>query len=451
MMDWLNKFSQVNINSERMNRLSSNEIQQIYQEIFEESKDSFNFEKLRNKISQIKEIEKSKMEKLSYFIKNQLDSFENTTSYLQFNLENIEKIQAKIMYIKSLSLQNQPTVDIDPVVLKKLLITKKNLSRVVELMGDFLNITGKLEEMEMLVTDSNNYFVIQTKLETLLNLEQIISNSTEKKENYGKFAQKFEEVHVFQNKFLRQVMEVFKKYLAIPRSNPESFKNAIRIVEINDQTTNSKQFWKEMIGIFEDSVRNRFDEKLADKDQVHLVLENINFSVDDLLIIHEFVSPLFGPEAKIFEFFEDNYKTHIQKRILPFLKDLNFLKENPGTLVYLFNWLSSYEKLLAKVGFVMGDFNNLRVEIKKSLPIFFNHLSDLLKNFLNRISTNDDKLFSADFQFDLTETSLPDDIAIFLNQQIDFLATQIQGELFSNIFQTWSQQIIAFVDNNVIW
>lgn len=451
MMDWLNKFSQVNINSERMNRLSSNEIQQIYQEIFEESKDSFNFEKLRNKISQIKEIEKSKMEKLSYFIKNQLDSFENTTSYLQFNLENIEKIQAKIMYIKSLSLQNQPTLDIDPVVLKKLLITKKNLSRVVELMGDFLNITGKLEEMEMLVTDSNNYFVIQTKLETLLNLEQIISNSTEKKENYGKFAQKFEEVHVFQNKFLRQVMEVFKKYLAIPRSNPESFKNAIRIVEINDQTTNSKQFWKEMIGIFEDSVRNRFDEKLADKDQVHLVLENINFSVDDLLIIHEFVSPLFGPEAKIFEFFEDNYKTHIQKRILPFLKDLNFLKENPGTLVYLFNWLSSYEKLLAKVGFVMGDFNNLRVEIKKSLPIFFNHLSDLLKNFLNRISTNDDKLFSADFQFDLTETSLPDDIAIFLNQQIDFLATQIQGELFSNIFQTWSQQIIAFVDNNVIW
>jgi len=235
----------------------------------------------------------------------------------------------------------------------------------------------------------------------------------------------------------------------VPRSNPEAFRNAIRIVELNDRTTGSTQYTKQMLGVLEDAIRNRFDERLADKDQVHLVLENINFSVDDLLVVFEFVVPLFDASYKIFDFFEDNYKLHIQKRILPFMKDLAFLKENPGTLVFLFNWLSAYEKLLSKVGFAMGDFDNLRTEIKKNMPIFFEHLSGLLASFLTRIASNDDRLFSPDFQFDVTETALPDDIAIFLNQQIDFLSTQIAGEMFASIFQTWSQQLIVFVDSNV--
>jgi hypothetical protein len=182
---------------------------------------------------------------------------------------------------------------------------------------------------------------------------------------------------------------------------------------------------------------------------VHQVLENINFSVDDLLVIHEFVVPLFDPSYKIFEFFEHNYKLHIQKRILPFMRDLAFLKENPGTLVFLFNWLTSYERLLAKVGFEMGDFDNLRAEIKKNMPIFFQHLSGLFRDFLRRNATNDDPIFTADYKFETFETPLPDDIAIFLNHQIDFLVTQINGEMLANVFQTWTEHLVAWVDDNV--
>lgn len=418
-------------------------------DIFEDSRETFNFDRLRSRIAQARELEKVKMERLSSLIKGQLAQFESTAAYLQANVEQVDKLQARVQYIKTLGLKNQPEAGVDQALLKRLLITKNNLSRVVDLMNDFLNITGKLEEMEVLVTDSANFLAIQSKLDTLLNLEKIVSSSGGKRENYAKFAEKFAEVHSFQTRFIGRVLEVFKSYLAVPRTNPDAFKNAIQVIEMNDRTSGNESYSKQMLSTLNEAVANRFDERLAGKDQVHLVLENINFSVDDLLVVWEFVRPLFPERYKIFEFFEDAYKGHIQKRILPFMKDLAFLKENPGTLVFLFNWLQSYEKLLAKVGFEMGDFDNLRTEIKKNLPIFFNHLSGLFRDYLRRNARNDDAIFAPDHHFETYDTALPDDIAIFLNHQIDFLVTQIQGEMLASVFGDWTKHLTEWIDENV--
>lgn len=38
------------------------------------------------------------------------------------------------------------------------------------------------------------------------------------------------------------------------------------------------------------------------------------------------------------------------------MQDLNYVKQNPGVLPNLLNWLDSYEKLLAKKGFQAGEF-----------------------------------------------------------------------------------------------
>lgn len=85
------------------------------------------------------------------------------------------------------------------------------------------------------------------------------------------------------------------------------------------------------------------------------ILENVNFTVDDLLIINDHFMPLIKNEGMM-RFIAQIYKENISSKILPFIKDLNFIKENPGVLVNLVNWLNSYETLLTKVGFEISEF-----------------------------------------------------------------------------------------------
>ena len=56
------------------------------------------------------------------------------------------------------------------------------------------------------------------------------------------------------------------------------------------------------------------------------------------------------------EFIAQVYRANINEKILPFIQDLNFIKENPGVLINLINWLNSYENLLSKVGFDISEF-----------------------------------------------------------------------------------------------
>jgi len=137
---------------------------------------------------------------------------------------------------------------------------------------------------------------------------------------------------------------------------------------IDDSINILKQFCKPQSPEYEDTlkkycgilVESRFTRHLKDEKEINYILEHINFSVDDLLIIYEHIVPKFDLEINIFKHFEKCYKVRTQEKILPFIKDYSFLKKNPGVLIYLINWLNSYEKLLTKVGFEMSDYQELR-------------------------------------------------------------------------------------------
>jgi hypothetical protein len=425
------------------------DVHQIYREIFEETNEVFNYEKLRTKIEQIKEKEKSKMDMLALFVKSQLENLENTTGYIQNNIQNIDKLQNQMVLLKTLSKRNRPTVQVNNDKLNQLLQVKKNISLVINRLGDFLNISDKLAEMEMLIADDSNFQKIQLKLEGLLNLETMMLESGGKKEDLAQFTQKFEEVHLFRDRFFAKVNSVFDRYLVAAKKTPEVLKNAIDIVEMNDKSSKSDIYTKMMMEHLSDAVFNRFEEILGGKSEIQLVIENMNFCVQDLLDIYEFVVPLFPESYDIFHFFEEKYKEQIQTRILPFVTNYEILKESPGLLVYLLNWLGSYEKLLTKVGFTMVDFNNLREVIKKMMPVFIENTTKSLRMSLEKIAADKEKIYTPDFEFDFKKQEMAQDIATILNQQIYAVVTQVKGELLCNLFQKWMEVIGTFVKDFV--
>ena len=420
---------------------------EIREEIVEKSNKIINFEKLRSKIDYIKKLEKKKKETLAYYLKIQIENLDGTKDNVRNNLQNLEKIQKSIIKIKQISKANSSKNNIDNDKLKRLVNVKKNLSIILEGMGDFINISKKLEEMEILIKDENNFKLIQKKLENLNKLKQSLLKNQKNTENLSKFLEKFEDVSIFENKFINRVLSIFEDFLDLALNDPISLKEALEILNKNDEINKNQECEKRLKLKLEKIVAKRFEDKISKIEDVQIILENINFSVDDLLIIHEKLVPLFPKNFKIFDLMEKCYKEHIQKNILPYIKDLGFLKENPGTLIYLINWLNSYEKLLTKVGFKLLDYQELRKKIKKNMPIFFDHISKTFKKFLDKIATNDDFLFKEDFQQDIDETETPEDVATFLNQQIVFLGSHLNGELFISLFEVWLEQLKNYINN----
>lgn len=71
------------------------------------------------------------------------------------------------------------------------------------------------------------------------------------------------------------------------------------------------------------------------------------------------------------------------------------------------------------------------------MPIFEQHVQNIFSNFLLKIQKNDNFIFEENFQYNIIETSTPEDIATFLNQQIDFLGVHLKGEMFLNLYTAW--------------
>ncbi len=417
-------------------------LQNIRKEVLE-SNQIINFEKLRSKVEFIKELEKKKKEQLAYYLKIQIENLEGTENHIKANLDNLEKIQKSIIGIKKITKQNKPPDKIDIEKVRRLIKVEKNLAVIMEGLGNFINISNKLEEMEVLLKDENNFVLIKEKLDKLNGIKKSFK-STAKADST--FKEKFQDVEKFERKFYKTVLGIFERFVELCTTDKELL---IEMVDIIMNTSNPEENYSMLKFSLKDTIEERFEDRISNQKDIGLILENIKFSVDDLLILHEHFVPLFKKEFKVFEFLEDCYKTEIKKNILPFVKDLSFLKENPGTLVYLINWLNSYEKLLTKVGFNMNDYQDLREKIKENMPIFFEHISKLFKNFIDKISNNDNFLFKPDFEYDIVETETPEDVATFLNQQIDFLGTHLQGEMLLKLFKVWLTELQKYIDDYV--
>ena len=198
----------------------------------------------------------------------------------------------------------------------------------------------------------------------------------------------------------------------------------------------------------EKAVRRRFDVRLGGKKELGEVLENMKFSLDDLLFIFENTLPLFPSELKVFSKIEIHYKRNIDRCILPVLSNMEELRNNPGYVVYLINWFQKYETLLKKVGLSELNFSNLRAKIKDKMPIFYDNIRSVFGTFLQNIQKGDERLFTGAYDpeefAESLETAAPEDVASFLHQQLEFFVENISGEMIVSVFQVWKEELFIW-------
>lgn len=118
-----------------------------------------------------------------------------------------------------------------------------------------------------------------------------------------------------------------------------------------------------------------------------------------------------------------------------------------GFVIYLINWFHKYELLLQKVGFSSLDFSELRAQIKDRLPVFYENVRNVFSGFLQNVIRNEPQRVE---ELDLDEesasldTQVPEDIASFLHQQLEFFVQNLSGDLFVKVFEIWKEELFLF-------
>lgn len=397
--------------------------------------ENFSYDRFLLKSDKLKELERTKMELLATFIENQLRHLAEVPKLIISAMQETKKLQRTVFKLQSASELIAPSVRIDVRKLTALLHMKININTAIKKADDLLNVSRKLEEIVRIASDEANFVIAQQRFEDILTLERAMKQANIDSQVFLKFEKQFQEVHNFRKTFLSNILSVFEKYQKYAKDKPEVLKNAIDVIEMNDALEQTSTYKRLMLSQLDQTVKNRFKDQLSGKTEIHTIVQSITFCVDDLNEISELVEPLFPKRYNIFESFKTFYKEQIEHWVLPFLKDLSSLKESPGDLVYLFNWSVGYERLLQKEGFFLADFDCLREEIKKCMPIFFDHLSNFVRSFLNNVFKGSYGAFLIEQETNEFRTLAPEDLARCVNELLNTLHSQIQGEvLYQSLF-----------------
>ena len=102
---------------------------------------------------------------------------------------------------------------------------------------------------------------------------------------------------------------------------------------------------------------------------------------------------------------------------------------------------------MQKVGFSSLDFSELRGKIKDKLPVFYENIRSVFASFLRNVVRNEPKTLedlNLEGDFGSLDSQVPEDIASFLHQQLEFFTQNLSGDLFVQVFEIWKNELFLF-------
>lgn len=88
-------------------------------------------------------------------------------------------------------------------------------------------------------------------------------------------------------------MSILHKILDNPKNNLRLVDDFVKILKENSWRKEEDQYLEILKSRFKGFVLERFYKKLGDSEEITAILENINFTVDDLLIFSQYITPKF--------------------------------------------------------------------------------------------------------------------------------------------------------------
>lgn len=165
------------------------------------------------------------------------------------------------------------------------------------------------------------------------------------------------------------------------------------------------------------------------------LVEHAKFVSQDLVEVFERVTKCFPPSYNIFELYQARYQKNIQEKIMPHMELLTEEKQY-GNLLALMTWIEDYEAVLSRAGVSSTSYIELKLEVKKLMPLFIDHNQSLLRTYINNCVAKDSENFHRSFYEELLQnksdfiSNYPSDIFIFVNKEAEIIKEQVRGELF---------------------
>ena len=193
----------------------------------------------------------------------------------------------------------------------------------------------------------------------------------------------------------------------------------------------------------------RFKEKFPNPNEIGEVIENVDFTVNDLIIVIENLAPCFPPEMNIFELYEVKYKRNVENLVIPFLENKKKITESPGILIILASWLDKYEDLMKRAGAKETDYLELKMKIKEFMPEFILYLERYLNEGMRNIMEQDREAQDMQHLNELDEknennsqeneitSNFAQDLFRFIHGQLEIIGDKIKGETFMEVIRVF--------------
>jgi hypothetical protein len=289
---------------------------------------------------------------------------------MKTNLKDLDASTAAFAWAKSPSIER----------LNRL---RKNLSQVVDTLHDFLNVSGQMKNLKELMKDSRFYEHVFRKLRTISSLRDSMrekAQSSKKLEiTFRNFETKFQEMQQIEELFYKLIFENVVNSIELAKVEPTKLARTLNIINLSDEGGKEKEVYflraKEALRLL---VKTRFESRLnPNTDDIAEKLEAAKYSVDDLMDVHQYLTKIYPEKYDIFNFMRSEYKALIQSLVMPYLTNLNSIKQDPGVIIYFISWLDNYEILLKRVGIETSEYADLR-EVNGSLTLEIQRISTLL-------------------------------------------------------------------------
>ena len=296
------------------------------------------------------DLEKKLKDDISEYFQNykvcetMIDRCDANIKLLKTNFQDLDKSVSAFAWAKNSSIE-------------KLVILRKNLNQVVDTLHDFLNVSSQMKDLRQQIKDYRMYENVHRKLLTICNLRDsmMLKSSSNKRleQTFKNFTERFKEIKQLEEEFYTTIFDNLANSIDLAKTDPRKLTKTLKVIEVADLTS------KEPNAYFEKSkkalskmVRQRFEGRLGDESSSDIAskLEAAKYSVDDLMDVHQHLVPIFPQKYNIFDFMRAEYKGLIESLVMPYLTNLDSLKQDPGVILYFMGWLDNYEVLLKRVG-----------------------------------------------------------------------------------------------------
>ena len=321
--------------------------------------------------------------------------------------------------------------------LKSTMLTKANIAHTLSILSVFQDLPATIANLKSQLSEKTQLIsVVNQGLKLIETRNKIL----EKKDTQH-LRDLFKPLDEFEEHLDTHIWKVIENAIEVGSKEPKALVRVMRVIHKihSDPCSRVKENLQK-------GIQKRLS-KLLETDNLETLAENTSTALKDLEVISQKVAPCFPQEYQIYEFCMNNYRSSIESAIQPHLQDLQKMKETPGILVLLFQWVSQYSQALSKYspGALQDlDIQFLFAKLKELMPDFLQHMENLLSEWINRAQqshiSNQRILELANSQEPISDT-FPEEMFTAINHQLNFVANRLQGEVLIEVLRVCTERL----------